>query len=322
MQIAVLAFEDAQLLDLAGPAQVFASAAETVGDAAQPPYRVRLVSVAGGPVRTSAGIELVTEPLSAVAPKAVDTVIASGGAGVYRAAESDAAIAWLKACAESARRVTSVCTGAFLLASAGLLHGKRAATHWQYCAELAEKYPDIQVEPDPIFVRDGAVWTSAGVTAGIDLALALVQEDLGRATALQVARRLVVFMKRPGGQSQFSTALATQLTGGDRFGELNAWMAGNLAADLRIETLAERAGMSVRNFARRYRTETGLTPAKAVAAMRVEAAQRLLEESDLPIIRIAERCGFSEEEGLRRAFMRSLGVPPGRYRARFASASI
>lgn len=319
--VVILAFDDAQLLDIAGPAQVFATAAEMAGDAAAPPYRVTVVSQAGGPVATSSGIAIMSEPLARFRGRAIDTLIVSGGAGVEAAARNAGVIAWVRRASATARRTCSVCTGAFILAAAGLLSGKRAVTHWRSCGDLAARYPDIAVETDPIFVEDGPVWTSAGVTAGIDLALALVERDMGRRLALQVAQRLVVFLKRPGGQSQFSAALEAQSSDDGDFGDLHDWIADNLDADLRVEHLAERAGMSVRNFARLYRACTGTTPAKAVAAMRVEAARVMLEESAVPVSAVARRCGYGDEEAMRRAFVRGLGVAPGHYRNRFAHAA-
>jgi transcriptional regulator GlxA family with amidase domain len=316
--IAILGFPDAQLLDIAGPAQVFASASELVEDRETPAYRVTVVSRAGGEIVTSAGLGLSTVSFDDAAGRSFDTVIASGGHGVHLAAEDTATVEWLRAQAAVSRRCCSVCTGAFLLAAAGVLVGKRAATHWAYCDELAAQYPDIRVEGNPIFVEDGGVWTSAGVTAGIDLSLALVEADLGRRLALQAAQRLVVFMKRPGGQAQFSSILAAQLSDNGDFADLHAWMADNLSADLRVEHLAERAGMSPRTFARVYRDRTGMTPAKVVTALRVEAARRLLEETALPVGQVALRCGFGEEERMRRAFLHRLGVAPGRYRQRFS----
>jgi transcriptional regulator GlxA family with amidase domain len=320
-EVVVFAFGRAQLLDIAGPAQVFATAAELAGSERAAPYRVTVVSLGGGPVVTSSGIAVVTDAVGTTMPHVIDTLIVVGGPGVADAAADRRVVAWLRTAAKRSRRTCSVCTGAFLLAAAGILSGKRVATHWGACAELARRYPDIRVEADPIFVEDGAVWTSAGVTAGIDLALALVERDLGRRLALQVAQRLVVFLKRPGGQSQFSAALAAQASDDGAFAALQDWMAANPHADLRVERIAERAGMSVRNFARLYRAKTGLTPAKAVAAMRVEAARAMLEETSAPIVEIARRCGFGDEEGLRRAFLRSLGVSPGRYRSRFTAAA-
>ncbi len=316
--IAILGFPDAQLLDIAGPAQVFASASELVEGRGAPAYRVTVVSRDGRELVTSSGVGLSSVSFDDAAGRTFDTVIASGGHGVHAAAGDAATVDWLRTRAAAARRACSVCTGAFLLAAAGVLAGKRAATHWAYCERLASRYPDIRVDRDPIFIEDGGVWTSAGVTAGIDLSLALVEADLGRRLALQTAQRLVVFMKRPGGQAQFSSILAAQLSDTGDFADLHAWMADNLSADLRVERLAERAGMSPRTFARLYRDRTGMTPAKVVTALRVEAARRLLEETALPVGQVALRCGFGEEERMRRAFVNRLGVAPGRYRQRFS----
>jgi transcriptional regulator GlxA family with amidase domain len=231
-------------------------------------------------------------------------------------------VQWVRDQASSARRVASVCTGAFLLAEAGLLDGHRVVTHWDSCDELAVGYPALQVDPEPIFINENALWTSAGVTAGIDLALAMVEADLGRPVALAVARDLVVFLKRPGGQSQFSTALSMQhatRSQDSRFGDLHAWMLDNLASDLSVATLAAQVGMSERSFVRHYRAHTGNTPARAIEQLRVEAARRLLGDSALPIKRIADRCGFGTEETLRRSFMRAVSVTPQAYRERFSA---
>jgi transcriptional regulator GlxA family with amidase domain len=225
---------------------------------------------------------------------------------------------WLRDRAGRVRRVRSVCTGAFLLAEAGVLDRRRAVTHWSVCADLARRFPAVRVETDPIFVRDGPVWTSAGVTAGIDLALALIQDDLGRSIALAVARYLVVFLKRPGGQAQFSAALSLQMAD-DRFGMLHDWIAEHLTEDLSLPALAQQAAMSERSFSRHYVEATGLTPARAIEHLRVEAARRMLSDSQLPIKRIAQRCGFGSEETMRRSFLRLLSVAPQDYRARFSS---
>lgn len=314
----MLAFPVAQLLDVAGPLQVFATANELVAAAGTaPPYAPRVVARGGGPsLVTSAGLGLAADPLPpADAP--VHTVIVAGGPGVHEAAADPLLVDWVRARAARAERVASVCTGAFLLAAAGVLDGRRAATHWSVCAELARRFPAVRVEADPIFVRDDPVWTSAGVSAGIDLALALVEQDLGRAAALAVARYLVVFLKRPGGQAQFSAALSLQAAE-DRFGVLHDWIGEHLAGDLSLPVLADRAGMSERSFSRRYVAATGLTPARAVERLRVEAAQRLLLEAGLPVKRIAVRCGFGSEETMRRSFLRLLAVTPQDYRARFS----
>jgi transcriptional regulator GlxA family with amidase domain len=225
---------------------------------------------------------------------------------------------WLRQRTKNARRVASVCTGAFLLGASGSLDGRRAATHWSFCGELARRFPAVQVESDPIFVRDGSIWTSAGVSAGIDLALALVEEDLGRTAALAVARYLVVFLKRPGGQAQFSEALSLQ-SAEDEFGALHEWINKHLADDLSLPTLASQAGMSERSFSRRYVEAIGLTPARAIERLRVEAARRLLSETRQPVKRISQRCGFGSEETMRRSFLRVLAANPQDYRARFSS---
>jgi transcriptional regulator GlxA family with amidase domain len=315
--IDVLAYPAVQLLDVAGPVQVFASANDLVaGAGGAQPYLLRVVAQGGESVTTSAGVALAAGPLTPLG-EALDTLLVAGGQGAEAAAENPALVDWVRQRATQARRVASVCTGALLLAAAGVLDGRRAATHWEYCARLAKRFPAVRVEPDPIFVCDGQVWTSAGVTAGIDLALALVEEDLGRSVALAVARHLVVFLKRPGGQAQFSAALALQAAD-DKFGALHDWINGHLGDDLSLSVLADQAGMSERSFSRHYAEATGQTPARAIERLRVEAARRLLSESRVPIKRIAQRCGFGSEETMRRSFLRLLAVTPQDYRARFA----
>jgi transcriptional regulator GlxA family with amidase domain len=326
--VAVLAFDDVQLLDVAGPVQVFASANEMVcGDRGTPshgaPYHIVVMSRRGGAVRSSSGLPLVTEAISrATGGRPIDTLILPGGAGVHDAAKDKGTVAWVRRQAAGARRVASVCTGAFLLAEAGALRGRRVTTHWKFCARLQQEYPDLKVDPDPIYLHKDRVWTSAGVTAGIDLSLALVQEDFGRKLAMQVARHLVVFLNRPGGQSQFSAALEAQATAADGnapngFAPLHGWIAEHLAGDLRVEQLAEQAGMSPRTFARIYAATMRLTPARMVEKIRVEAVRRSLEETDMPIKQIAALCGFGQQERLRRAFARQIGTTPAEYRQRF-----
>jgi transcriptional regulator GlxA family with amidase domain len=279
------------------------------------PYAPRVIA-AGEPMLTaSAGLRLVAEPLPGDAIP-VDTLVIAGGPGVLAACDDPALVAWVRARAERARRVASVCTGAFLLGAAGLLDGRRAVTHWKHCGTLAARYPRIRVEPDPIFVRDGPVWSSAGVTAGIDLALALVEADLGRPLALAVVRHLVMFLKRPGGQAQFSAALALQ-AGEERFARLHAYIAENLSGDLSLPALAAAAGMSERSLSRHYLAATGLTPARAVERLRVEAARRALAETAQPVKRIARICGFGSEGTMRRSFLRHVAATPQDYRARF-----
>lgn len=317
--IHVLTFPNAQVLDVTGPLQVFATTNDLARQRGLPlPYAVSVIAAQTEPVMTSAGLALVAEPLPA-ADAPCDTLVIAGGWGVYGTAEDLELVDWVKQKARHTRRMTSVCTGAFLLAASGLLDGCRVATHWTRCEELARKFPALNVESNPIFIQQGAVWTSAGVTAGIDLCLALVEEDLGRAVALEAARHLVVFLKRPGGQSQFSAALALQ-KGDSRFADLHAWMVENLTLDLNIPTLAAQAGMSERSFVRHYRAETGQTPARAVELIRVETARRQLADSTASIKRIAVQCGFGCEETLRRSFLRALQVTPQAYRERFCDA--
>jgi len=322
--IVVSAFERAQLLDVSGPVQTFASANEIVtGSGGEPPYRIAVVSRRGGPTCTSSGLPLVTQPAGrAIGMARIDTLIIPGGPGVHEALRDRYTIAWVRQQSANAHRVASVCTGAFLLAEAGLLDGRRATTHWKWCGRLQERYPAIRVEHDPIYVTDGKIWTSAGVTAGIDLSLALVEADLGRSTAMSVARQLVVFLNRPGGQSQFSAPLEAQAAAADgnapnHFAPLHGWIAGHLSSDLRVERLAQQAGMSPRTFARVYAGSMGITPARMVEKIRVEAVRRILEETDIPIKLIAAECGFGQEERMRRAFARQVGTTPAEYRARF-----
>jgi transcriptional regulator GlxA family with amidase domain len=314
--IEVLTFPAVQLLDVTGPIQVFASANDLVANAGgASPYRLKLVTQGDEGVTSSAGVALTAGPLSQCS-EALDTLLVAGGQGVEAAAANPVLVDWVRQRATQARRVASVCTGAFLLAAAGVLDGRRAVTHWKDCARLAQRFPAVCVESDPIFICDGRVWTSAGVTAGIDLALALVEEDLGRSVALAVARYLVVFLKRPGGQAQFSAALALQAAE-DKFGALHDWINRHLGDELSLSVLADQAAMSERSFSRHYAEATGQTPARAIEQLRVEAARRLLSESRTPVKRIAQRCGFGSEETMRRSFLRVLAVTPQDYRSRF-----
>ncbi|MHB0770121.1 GlxA family transcriptional regulator [Bradyrhizobium sp. 5.13L] len=314
----VLAYPAVQLLDVTGPLQVFATANEQVVQAGgTAPYVLRVVAKDRSCVAASSGLEVVTDALPHSAA-ALDTLVVAGGPGVDLAATDPALLAWLRRRVRKARRVASVCTGAFLLGASGALDGRRAVTHWSYCAELARRFPAVRVESDPIFVRDGAMWTSAGVTAGIDLALALVEEDLGRTTALAVARYLVVFLKRPGGQAQFSETLSLQ-SAEDEFGALHDWIIKHLSGHLSLSRLANQAGMSERSFSRHYARATGQTPLRAIERLRVEAARRMLSETRLPVKRISQRCGFGSEETMRRSFLRVLSTAPQDYRRRFGA---
>lgn len=317
-----VAFDGMGLLDLTGPQTVFWAAAKRMAAAGRPAYARHTVSQHGGLVRTVEGVALDTLPFSAFAGRAIDTVVVPGAPAIEAAlADASGTVDWLRETAGSARRVSSVCTGAFFLAQAGLLEGRRVATHWAKSELLASRYPTVAVDHDAIFVQQGAIWTSAGVTAGIDLALALVEQDCGRALAMDVARELVVFMKRPGGQAQHSELLRAQTADSAVFDELHAWLADHLhAADITVAVLAERARMSARHFSRLYKQKTGRAPAKAVELFRIEAARRLLEHSKDKLDRIAGKCGFADEERMRISFQRNLGVTPSDYRKRFASA--
>jgi transcriptional regulator GlxA family with amidase domain len=317
-RVVILAFPGVQPLDVVGPAEVFSTASELNGGDA---YRVEVVAKDREPIMTrSSGYGLVPAMTTAQCRGPIDTLVVAGGFGVHEAVEDDALVRWVRSAAGRSRRVASVCSGSFLLARAGLLEGRRATTHWSSCEELARRHPEITVDPDPIFVHDGDVWTSAGVTAGMDLSLALVERDLGRETALEVARWLVLFLQRPGGQAQFSSHLAAQLADRAPLRKLQSWIADNLDEDLRVEALADRAAMSPRNFARSFRREIGLTPAAYVEALRVERARQCLEQDSDPIERVADRCGFGTPETMRRAFARRVGIAPADYRARFRRA--
>ncbi|MFC5570272.1 GlxA family transcriptional regulator [Lysobacter yangpyeongensis] len=314
--VAVTTYDHMNLLDLSGPLQAFATANRLL-DAAHR-YDVRVVSVQGGAITTGCGLRIDTDAVEVLRDQRIDTLMVPGGCAGTRF-EAPAALAhWVAQTAPAVRRVASVCTGAFVLAEAGLLAGRRAATHWHWAEQLGERFPSVHVDADRIFVRDGAIWTSAGVSAGIDLTLALIEEDHGHRVAIETARELVVFVKRAGGQSQFSVPLKAQASSDARFADLHAWMAANLRGDLRVEVLAERAGMSARNFARLYAAHVGRTPAKTVDAMRLEAACRALEETALPLKSVAALAGYADEQALRRAFQRRLGVGPSDYRARFS----
>jgi transcriptional regulator GlxA family with amidase domain len=316
--VEVLAYPNVQLLDVTGPLQVFASANDLMAKTGEArPYAIRLVAPGGRDVKASAGVALVADPLSPL-DSSIDTLIVAGGENFNSVSMDAELVGWVGERTRRARRTASICTGAFVLAACGALDGRRAVTHWRHCDELVRRFPAVHVESDSIFVRDGSIWSSAGVTAGIDLALALVEEDLGRTLALAVARYLVVFLKRPGGQAQFSEVLSLQ-TAEDEFGALNDWIGKHLAEDLSLSVLAGQAGMSERSFSRHYAESTGLTPARAVERLRVEGARRMLTDTRLPVKRISQRCGFGSEETMRRSFLRMLNTTPQEYRARFGS---
>ena len=321
-RVVFVAYQDVKLLDLVGPLQVFSDANDNL-DPGTPRYDVQVVSIDGGTVTTDTPVPLATSAIASLDEGPIHALIVAGGRGCDAASMDQRLLAALKKLFVRCERIGSVCSGAFVLAATGILDHRRAVTHWESCSVLARMYPSVQVEADPIYVRDGNVWTSAGVTAGIDLALAMVAEDLGRASALTLARRLVAYMVRPGGQSQFSEMLQLQSTGTDgRFTALIEWISTNLDGDLRVETLAEKVGMSARNFARVFTAETGKTPAKAVEAMRIEAARLMLEETELPIREVSIRCGFSDDERMRRAFARTVHTSPNDYRQRFRKVAV
>jgi transcriptional regulator GlxA family with amidase domain len=320
-RVLFLAFEDVGLLDLTGAQTVFWAATKAMAARGLPGYERHTASLGGGLVRSAEGLELQTVALAKIRPASFDTLVVPGSPHMVSVLDrSGPLVDWIRRASGRMRRTVSVCSGAFLLAAAGLLQGRRAATHWGMCDLLGQRFPGVQVDRDAIFVREGAVWTSAGVTAGIDLALALVEHDCGHDVAMEVARELVVFLKRPGGQSQFSELLQAQADDTDAFDELHLWLAGHLGRpDLSVEMLAERVHMSPRNFARVYKQKTGRTPAKAVEVFRLEAARRLLEDSTRQVSQVAGLCGFGDEERMRVSFQRHLGVAPRDYRRRFAA---
>jgi transcriptional regulator GlxA family with amidase domain len=301
-RIAFVLFPGFQLLDAAGPIAAF----EIAGRYRPDTYELAVLAPEAGGVASSSGVRMSADALDD-AP--IDTIVVAGGNGTRSLPELAEIVTWLKAAAPRVRRVSSVCSGAYLLAEAGLLDGKRATTHWSRSDDFAKRYPKIRLEPDRIFVREDRTWTSAGITAGIDLALALIEEDLGSKVARATAQQLVVHQRRPGGQSQFSALLDTGGVHG-RFAALMDWVRERLAEPLNVERLAAEAAMSPRNFARAFAAETGLTPAKAVERLRLEAARVRVETTHEPIDRVAEAAGFHDPERMRRAFLRAFGQPP------------
>jgi transcriptional regulator GlxA family with amidase domain len=315
MRIAVIAFPGVQRLDVVGPIDVFNEASRQAGDPHA--YTFEIISPVPGPIRASNGMRFEADATLATASCDIDTLLVAGSPHITELEHDEALRAWLIKRAPRVRRIGSVCSGAFFLANAGLLEGRRVTTHWNSSQRLAASYPSVHVECDQIYVKDGPIYTSAGVTAGMDLALALVEEDLGHAVAMSVARELVMFLKRPGGQSQFSAHLAAQSSARDVIRDVQDWVLENLDKSLHVDVLAVRAGMSTRNFARLFKQDTATTPADFVEAARIDAARRLLEDSASPLKRVASRCGFGDPNSLRRTFVRRLGVTPTDYRNRF-----
>jgi transcriptional regulator GlxA family with amidase domain len=316
----MLAYPDIQILDVVGPLEVFSRTSRWLTDSgrrADDAYSVEIVGLERGMFRASSGLRLHADHAFRDVGRGIDTLLVAGGRGTQRARAHRPLVRWIRRQAGWVRRLASVCTGAFLLAEAGLLSGRRATTHWGSCAKLAREFPDVDVEPDRIFVREGSIYTSAGVTSGMDLALAMVEEDHGRDAALAVARELVLFLRRPGGQAQFSAQLGVQLAEHEPLRDLQAWVLDHPREDLSVETLARRVGMSPRNFARVFTREVGTTPARFVTSVRVETARRLLEESARDLDSICAMSGLGTTESMRRAFLRVVRIPPGEYRNRF-----
>jgi transcriptional regulator GlxA family with amidase domain len=317
--VAILLFDGADMLDVGGPTEVFLTATQQLIRsqlATEPVYSIELLSRAGGLVKSDIGVGIDTRPMHSISPSSIDTLLISGG-GSDQASRDPQIVDWIRRASGDVRRLGSTCTGAFVLAATGLLDGHNAATHWAHCSRLQQLHPAIRVDSDSIFLTSDNIWTSAGATAGMDMALAMVEEDFGLELALLVARRLVIFLKRPGGQSQFSMPLQVQTEEGP-LAPLLRWIVLNPAADLRTDALAERANMSLRSFYRAFVAATGTPPAEWVELARMEVARRLLEQTSLPVERIAVEAGFINYERMRRAFARRTGITPAAYRSRFA----
>ena len=322
--IGIVAFPGVDALDITGPSDVFAFANKVIqkeGISQETVYPVTLLAEQAGPVKTMSGLQIIADQSFSQINENYDTLLIPGGF-LEDVLPNTEIVGVIKVMAPKVRRLASVCTGAFLLAESGLLDGCKATTHWNWSAELSEKYPQVNVEADRIFVKEGNIFTSGGITSGIDLALAMVEEDWGQKIALAVAQFIVVFLKRPGGQSQFSNYLAREASSRSDLRDLQSWIMQNPAEDLRVEMLAERMAMSSRNFARLFfLSETGITPAKFVEMVRIDAARNLLELTKFPVNNIADNSGFKDPENMRRAFMRQLGVNPRDYRNRFGQFS-
>jgi len=309
-RVVFVAVPPIQILDLTGPFEIFSRAGG---------YRVELATTAEDRlVHSSCRLTIANAVPYHRIRAPIDTLLVPGGEGAELIHCDDKFLRWLAKTGSRARRTASICTGAFLLAACGLLDGRRAVTHWSYCAKLAKEFPNVTVERDPIYIKDGSLYTSAGVTAGLDLALALVEEDQGRDRALSVARDLVMFLRRVGGQSQFSRLLDIQRTEGDRIGDVRSWILENLKSDMSVAALARHCGLSARQFARTFTAQKGITPARYVEQLRVEVARILLESQNCPLKEAAVQCGFGSADSMRRSFLRVLGVTPGEYAKRFS----
>jgi transcriptional regulator GlxA family with amidase domain len=310
--VVIFAYEGAQIIDIAGPTQALTTANE---EGASPPYAVRIAAVSKGPIRTASGAKFIAEAL----PRGItiDTLLVPGGPGVHSFRKDRRALAALERLSVRSRRICAICTGAFALAQIGLLNNCRVVTHWRSCAQLAEEFPEISVDPEPLFIKAGKIWTTAGVTAGIDLTLALIEQDHSAALATSVARRLVVYMKRPGGQRQYSEPLELQRTASAPYDSLVQKIASRPAAAWRVETLAASAGQTTRTFHRKFVGATGVTPAEAVQKLRCELARTLLQTTRLNLAQIADKTGFGSESRLHRSLKRQFGVGPRELRERF-----
>jgi len=320
--ISILIFEHANIIDVTGPAGVFAAATALLNASAtgiKSGYEIQFLGEILSPIQTDGGLRLLPDATLDSVTAPIDTLIVPGGTGARDLKHQRGMISWLRQVVPYTRRPCSVCTGAFLLAESGMLDGRKVVTHWDHCEALSRHYPSLTVDPDPIFITDGKFRTSAGVTAGMDMALALVEEDFGHEIAIATARQLVMDFKRPGGQSQFSDRLTTQLSAGSRFSNLLTWVYDNPGKDLRVDVLAEHAAMSPRNFVRVFSSETGQTPAKFVEKIRLDLARALLSGSGQTITRIADTCGFGNAERMRRTFHRHLTTSPENYRKRFSA---
>jgi transcriptional regulator GlxA family with amidase domain len=325
-RIGFLVFPDCQILDVCGPLEAFYFADHwlgRLGKTAEPGYQSAIIAAVPGPIRTMSGTEIVATHSYSDIPDGLDTLVVAGGTGVDQASRDEALVEWVRSNAPRARRVASICSGAFILAAAGLLHRRRVTTHWLFSDLLAAAYPSIEVDASRLFVRDGNIYTSGGITAGMDLALALVEEDVGPEVMLAVARTMVLFPRRPGGQSQFSAyAPLEEKTNRQDIIQLRTWMMAHPEQDLSVPALADRLGMSPRNFSRLFHCETGETPAQFVEKVRAEGARCKLEQTSLPVETIAKQCGFGDPERMRRTFQRLYDLSPTDYRARFRSTLI
>jgi transcriptional regulator GlxA family with amidase domain len=317
-KILMLSVAPAAGVDVIGPLEAFGIASKMLEESTgRRGYENELVTNASDlAIPTGSGVKILAHKHYSEVRGKVDTLLISGGPGT-RAPRDPQMLEWLQHMARQARRVCSICTGAYLLADAGLLEGKRATTHWRHVESFARKHPGVLWDPNPIFVQDGSIYTSAGISAGMDLALALIEEDYGNALALDVARYMVIFLRRPGSQAQFSVAMSAKAAGRKSLQELQVWIAENLSKDLSVEVLAERAAMSARNFARVFASELGSTPARYIEKVRVEAARTQLTSTEDSVEQIASRCGFSSAELMRRSFLRHFKVPPSEYRKHF-----